>query len=117
MRDENIYSKDQVWTDTQAACADVILTDIIRHGHDLTNLEVLEKAIHKIARRITDEEDPVYLDLMHAVWNRLHNQYPHMFAVAQEKGTLDTLNLDGTVISDDPANLSISQVCLSVLLM
>ena len=53
---------------------------------------------------------PVNLDFLHAVWNRLHNQYPHMFAVAQETGTLDTLNLDGTVISHDPAHLSISQI-------
>ena len=66
--------------------------------------------MHTISRQLTDAEDPVYLGLMHKVWHRLHTQYPHMFAVAQETGTLDTLNLDGTVISHDPNNLSISHI-------
>ena len=110
MRDKNIYSENKIWSQTQAFCAEHILTDIIRKGHDLSNVDVLEKAARAMSCRLEDEDEPITLDLVHAVWNRLHTEYPHMFAVAQETGTLDTLNLDGTVINKDSAHHSISQI-------
>ena len=38
-------------------------------------------------------------DVLHKVWQRLHSQYPHMFAVALVRGEIDSLNLDGTRMS------------------
>ena len=35
------------------------------------------------------------------VWTRLTTQFPHMFAVAEAKRTLDSLNLDGTHSRDN----------------
>mgnify|MGYP005714938049 CR=1 FL=1 len=89
MRDADIYTNDLIWTEAEAAAADDILHFIEKHPA-ATSTDYLAT--------LTFSSDQVKeLDTLHAdTWRRLHDQYPHMFAVAAVRQTLDTLNLDGT---------------------
>ena len=78
MRDSTIYSPEKVWTETEATCADIIL-ELLRLTPELDSAHVFEQYIAKRKQEINNITEA----LMQTVWHRLHNEYPHMFAVAQ----------------------------------
>ena len=74
MRDADIYTKDLIWTEAEAAAADDILRFIQKHPA-ATKTEYL--AAMTIATDQVEEQNTLHAE----TWRRLHDQYPHMFAV------------------------------------
>ena len=95
MRDPKIYSQNAIWTLQEASCAENILLLIKRHPQ--VNVQTLVEDYYSHLGPSID--DCFSDDVLHKVWQRLHSQYPHMFAVALVRGELDSLNLDGTRMS------------------
>ena len=105
MKDASIYSPDSVWTDEETACSEDILRLIQRSP------EVTPTTFQKIYSETFPATATIFDDnLLQRTWTRLHTEYPHMFAVAMARGDLDSLNLDGTRISDLPETKPITQV-------
>ena len=86
MRDPQEYAPDSVWTAEDSDLADSLLRFLDPATTDLDSVPELYLQQHAEACGVS----------VHRVWARLQ-QFPHCFEVAEKRGTLQTLRLDGTV--------------------
>ncbi len=61
------------------------------HKHPTATLDDLLEFL----RQDTPASLPTNDTLFRSVWHRMTTQFPHMFAIANARGTLHTLDLDG----------------------
>ena len=105
MQDASIYSKDSVWTEEETACSERILSVIQRRPEvTVTSFSTVHAELFPAIASTPNEP------LVQRIWTRLHTEYPHMFAVALAKGNLESLNLDGTSISEHPEIKPVTQL-------
>ena len=86
MRNEDMYTRDNVWSEHEANIADAILSSI-REQPEISDEDTIS---HVTANSSCDTSD------IEHVLNKLSN-FPHMFAVAHARGDIDAYELNGSL--------------------
>ena len=94
MRDPACYTPAKVWSEKDAQLADDLL-HFVQLNTALADADVVDAFVAQAGSDADHETDRII-----KVWTRLTTEFPHMFAVASERGTLDELNLSGHVAAN-----------------